>query len=277
VRSRRGAWLLAALTLGVTWPAAALAQWAPARIAAANAADPTSPQALGEVDLTPPLVSLVLPGAGQHVLGQNRKWAYLALEVAGWAFFVERRRAGGDYRERYRDFAWQYGRIQSAARVDGDFEYYERLAHWTRSGAFDRDAGAPGVQPELDDTTFNGSVWSLATRIFLGEAQNVPETDPAYQGALAYYGEEAYETALLWDWSGAPGAQSEYTHLLDTSDSRFRQATTVLGVIIANHVLSATDAYLSARGRATAPRLRIVPDAALGSGWSVLLTVPLPR
>jgi hypothetical protein len=235
----------------------------------------TAPQASGEIDLTPPFVSLVLPGGGQHLLGQNRKWAYLALEVAAWAFFVERRIAGSDYRDRYRDFAWETGRIQSSFRIDGDFEYYERLVHWTRSGSFDRDAGSPGIQPELDETTFNGSVWSLATRIH--GAAGLPESDPAYESALDYYSRQAYATELLWDWSGAPSAQSEYAELLDTSDSRFRQATTVLGVIIANHVLSATDAYLSARGRATAPRLRIVPDDAIGSGWSVLLTLPLPR
>jgi hypothetical protein len=272
VRFSASSWLTVA-ALSLAWPHTARAQWVPGRLAVTHAA----PQAAAEVDLTAPLVSLALPGAGQHLLGQRRKWAYLALEAAGWAFFVERRRAGADYRERYRDHAWENARIQSAARVDGDFEYYERLAHWTRSGAFDRDAGAPGVQPELDEATFNGSVWSLATRIFLGEAPNVPESDPAYQSALAYYGEEAYETALLWDWSGAPGAQSEYAELLDTSDSRFRQATTVLGVIIANHVLSAADAYLSVRGRAGSPRLRILPDAALGSGWRILFTVPLPR
>jgi hypothetical protein len=160
-------------------------------------------------------------------------------------------------------------------RIDGDFAYYERLVHWTRSGAFDRDPGADGVQPELDGATFNGSVWSLAMRIH--GATGVPETDPAYGDALAYYGAHAYPTELLWDWSGTPGAQSEYEKLLDTSDSRFRQATTVLGVIIANHVLSAADAYLTARGRASAPRVRVVPDASIGSGWRVLLSVPAPR
>jgi len=258
--------------LCAAWPAAAPGQRVPARVASAAM---TPPQAEGEVDLTPPFVSLVLPGAGQHLLGQNRKWAYLALEVAGWAFFVERRLAGSDYRDRYRDFAWETGRIHGAFRIDGDFEYYERLVHWTRSGAFDGDDGAPGIQPELDATTFNGSVWSLATRIY--GATGLPESDPAYQNALAYYSGRAYATEFLWDWSGEPGAQSEYAELLDTSDSRFRQATTVLGVIIANHVLSATDAYLSARGGATAPRLRIVPEATIGSRWGVLLTVPLPR
>jgi hypothetical protein len=263
--------LAVAVMLGFAWPAAARAQRAPSYVIA-----PSSPQAAGAADLTPPLVSLVLPGGGQHVLGQNRKWAYLALEVAGWAFFVERRRAGSDDRDRYRDFAWENGRIQSTTRVDGDFEYYERLAHWNRSGAFDRDAGTPGVQPELDDATFNGSVWSLATRIFLGGFA-VPESDPTYQSALTYYGEEAYDTAMLWDWAGAPGAQGEYAELLDRSDSRFRQATTVLGVIIANHVFSAADAYLSARGRMTSPRIRIVPEAAFASGWQVVLSVPYPR
>jgi hypothetical protein len=260
------------LTWGLVCATEAEAQRAPARVPA-----PSAPQAPVGVDLTPPLVSLVVPGGGQQLLGQDRKWAYLALEAAGWVFFIERRRAGGDYRNRYRDFAWQNGRIQSASRVDGDFEYYERLAHWRQSGAFDRDPTAPGVQPELDDTTFNGSVWSLATRIFLGGSATVPESDPAYQSALAYYGARAYPADLRWDWSGAPDAQSEYASLLDASDSRFRQATTVLGVIIANHVLSAADAYLSARGRTPAPRMRIMPDLAAAEGWRVVLSVPYPR
>jgi hypothetical protein len=262
--------LAAAVMLALTSPSVGLAQRARSPIAA-----PSLPQSVGTTDFTPALVSLVLPGGGQHVLGQNRKWVYLALEAAGWAFFVERRRAGGDYRERYRDFAWENGRIQSTPRVDGDFEYYERLAHWDRSGAFDRDAGTPGVQPEIDDATFNGSVWSLATRIFLGGGA-VPESDPAYQSALTYYGEEAYDTTMLWDWSGAPGARGEYAALLDDSDSRFRQATTVLGAIIANHVFSAADAYFFARGRMMSVSIRIVPEAAAASGWHLVLSIPYP-
>ena len=47
------------------------------------------------------LLSLGLPGAGQHVLGQKRKWAYLAAEVLGWALYFERRGAGSEYRDRY--------------------------------------------------------------------------------------------------------------------------------------------------------------------------------
>jgi hypothetical protein len=226
--------------------------------------------------LLAPALSLVVPGAGQHLLGQRRKWVYLALEVGALAFFVERRVAGGNYRDRYRDFAWENGRLQTAVRLDGGFAYYETLTHWTRSGVFDADAVTAGVQPEVDTATFNGSVWSLATRIFLPGGNPVPMTDPAYLSALAYYGEHAYGADMLWDWSGSPGAQSEFSRLVDESDRRYRHATATLGVVIANHLVSAVDAYLASRG-APATGLRFLPERAPGSGWTVALELPAPR
>jgi hypothetical protein len=221
---------------------------------------------------------LALPGAGQHALGQDRKWVYLALEVVGWAFWVERRASARDHRDRYRDFAWEQGRIQTGARVDGDFDYYERLTKWLRSGAFDADPGSAGVQPEADPGTYNGSVWSLASDIYLPPGQSVPETDPAYQSALAYYQQRAYATALLWDWTGVPRGQQELARLISASDSRFGQATTILGAVIANHLVSAADAYLTARGRASPASLRIVPAGGLGVGgpgarWLAVVSV----
>jgi len=220
-------------------------------------------------------LSLALPGAGQHVLKERRQWAYLALEVAGWASYLNRRHAAIDLRRRYRDFAWENGRIQNGERVDGPFAYYEALSKWTQSGAFDSDGGAPGVQPETDPATYNGSVWNLATRIFFPGGMPVPETDPAYRSALAYYQENAFGTALLWDWSGTPETQNEFAGLIHQSDHRFSQATTVLGVVIANHLISAADAYLSARGGAGGTRLRIVPsERTTGPAWWAVLSVP---
>ena len=230
-----------------------------------------------EASPLPAALSLVVPGAGQHVLGQRRKWAYLALEIAGWAFFVERRGAGSDFRDRYRDFAWQNARAPGSARVDGDFEYYETLTHWARSGSFDGDALTSGLQPELDTSTYNGSVWSLAARLFLPTGTTVPPSDPAYQSALAYYGQEAYGSEMLWDWSGAPGAQSEFSGLVEASDGRFRQATTVLGVVLANHLLSAGDAFVSSRGEPGAARIRVATSAVRGSQWDVVLMIRAPR
>ena len=236
-----------------------------------------SPLQSSEAGVGPAALSLVVPGVGQHVLGQRRKWVYLGLEVAGWAFFLERRSAGSDYRDRYRDFAWENGRVQGSTRVDGDFTYYETLSHWARSGAFDSDANTSGIQPEMDASTYNGAIWSLAARLFLPSGTTVPETDPTYQNALAYYSYKAYGDAMLWDWSGALGAQAEFSALVEKSDSRFRQATTLLGVVLANHLLSAGDAFVSARGGPGAARIRVVPRDAPGSPWDVVLMIRAPR
>lgn len=228
--------------------------------------------------LAPTLFSAVLPGAGQHVLGQKRKWAYAAVEVVGWVAFFERRAAGGDYRERYRDFAWAQGRIQVGGRVDGDFDYYETLSKWSRSGDFDTDGGLAGVQPEMDPTTYNGSIWALASQIYIPGGGPVPDTDPAYQSALAYYSERAYGDQFLWDWSAVPGGREELGGLIKASDDRFRQATTALGVVIANHLISAADAYLSSRSSGVLPRLRVEPNPLPGGpAWSAVLSVPVGR
>lgn len=226
--------------------------------------------------VAPTLLSAALPGAGQHVLGQNRKWLYAAVEAAGWVLWAERRGSAREYRDRYRDYAWEGARLQSGPRADGDFDYYERMSKWTRSGAFDADASASGVQPETNTSTYNGSVWALASQIYFSGAAP-PPSDPAYQSALAYYQQRAYGTSFLWDWNTGSGEQGELARLIDESDSRFGQATTALGAVIANHLVSAVDAYLSARGRAGPASLRVVPDlgakarAAHGTGWLLVL------
>jgi len=232
-------------------------------------------QAVGGPPLAPTFLSLALPGTGQHVLGQNRKWIYGALEVVGWVAFLERRGAGGEYRDRYRDFAWDQGRMQSGARIDGGFDYYETLSKWTSSGAFDTDPTLSGVQPEMDPATYNGSIWTLASQIFIPGGGPVPETDPAFQEALGYYVKRAYGMEFLWDWSGVSGGRQELAGLIEASDDRFRQATTALGVVIANHLISAADAFLSSRGPGVPARLSIVPSSpADGSEWSAVISVP---
>ena len=214
------------------------------------------------------LYSAVLPGAGQHLLDQPRKWAYLALEAAGWFFYVDRRSSGGELKAAYRDFAWEEARIQSGSRLDGDFDYYETLTKWGRSGAFDADPGSSGVQPEDDPSTFNGSIWGLATGLFLPDGPSTPPSDPQYERALEYYESRGYDTDFLWDWTGTGDAQDEYAGLISESDERYRQATNVVGAIIANHVVSAVDAYLSARGVPTPSEIRVAPGLGpSGNRW----------
>lgn len=218
--------------------------------------------------------SAVIPGVGQLLLGQRRGWGYLALEALGWWAWTNRRGAGADARQAYRDFAWEQGRVQSSARVEGNFDYYETMSDWDRSGAFDADPTTAGVQPETDPTTFNGSIWSLATRLF-PDLSGAPDGEPRPE-ALGYYVERAYGTEFGWDWTTAgPGARNRFEELIEESDDKYRQATNVLGAILAHHVVSGVDAFLSARTR---HQLRLglyaVPrDPA--RGWGVQLSLPV--
>lgn len=221
------------------------------------------------------LLSAVLPGSGQYVLGQRRSWAYLALETVGWVFWVDRRSAAADLRTRYRDFAWTEARLWSGPRVDGDFEYYERLGNWLSSGLFDAEPATEGVQPESDPATFNGATWALATGIFLSGDENVPETDPGYQSALEYYRDRAYGPEFLWDWTGKEAEQEEFGSLIRRSDDRFRQATNILGLVLVNHAVSMVDAYVSARAPAVTVRSGFAPSPARRLRWTARVDVTL--
>lgn len=193
-----------------------------------------------------PVLSLLLPGAGQLVQEQRRGWAYATVEVVGWIFYVDRRRSAGSYRERYRDLAWETARMHATPRVEGDFTYYERLTQWERSGRFDREPQSPGVQPETDASTFNGSIWDRARRIY-GVSSASPD-EPNHESALEYYGERAYGDPFFWDWTDHPEARERFGSLIRMSDERYRHATIALGLMFANHLISAADAFVSARG-----------------------------
>ena len=136
-----------------------------------------------------------------------------------------------------------------AVRTDGDFVYYETLSKWQRSGAFDAEPELPGVSPELDPQTFNGSVWALAIEIFSLDSAD-PLSSPGYAAAIAYYEEMAYGPDFLWDWGSSPAAQGRFTDLITESDSRFRGARQALGLWLANHLVSALDGFVTARVQA---------------------------
>jgi hypothetical protein len=221
------------------------------------------------------ILSAVLPGAGQHVIGQDRRWIYLGLEAVGWFAYVNRRSAGADATHAYRDFAWDRARLQAEPRMDGDFDYYETLSKWQHSGAFDQDLGRVGVQPEVDVATFNGSIWSLASSLFLGGMSGASPSDPQYVRAIAYYQERAYDSAYLWEWRGTGADQDTYGSLITDSDEKYRQATNVLGAIIANHVVSVVDAFVSARGIVRGTQSEVVPIFTTeGTRWHTRVRVP---
>jgi len=132
-------------------------------------------------------------------------------------------------------------------RVDGDFPYYEALSNFLRSGAFDTDAGSPGVQPEADPSTFNGRIWALARGLFFPPGGEPDPGSEAFRKALAYYEERAVRDGFEWSWVGAESELERYRTLIRRSDDRSGDARLLLGLVIGNHVVSAFDAFLSAR------------------------------
>lgn len=232
------------------------------------------------------LYSTLLPGLGQRLLGQGRWAAFAAMEIWSVLQYLDEYREGRELEDRYRDLAWQVARrISSGPRVEGGFEYYEALTEFRSSGAYDADPGRSGIQPEQDPDTYNGYIWVLARDIYLPETDSgsVDESSPRYQAAVDYYLSRAYAPSLAWNWGENDLQQAEYAQLIRESDENFRRATTMIGVILANHLLSAVDALITSRlgtdeeEIASLPRLRIriLPSTYAPHALAFTLRMPL--
>lgn len=230
------------------------------------------------------LLSALLPGLGQKVMGQDRWMAYLAGEVWAWIQFVDHRREGHSLQKRYRDLAWLVARrVSSGPRVDGNFEYYESLTQFSSSGAYDADPDVPGVQPEENPETFNGSVWMLAREIFfLDDPEEPPGEDSnQFRDALGYYRSRAYTPDMAWSWGSNTLQQGEFISLIRSSDESLRRSTTMIGVILANHLLSAVDALVSGRlGQISSPeplvQLHLTPGPLRQDLFLLTIRIPSP-
>ncbi|MGD2120778.1 MAG: hypothetical protein PVJ76_03495 [Gemmatimonadota bacterium] len=196
------------------------------------------------------LLSAAVPGAGQWYLGQGRWPAYLAVELWAWLQFLDWRREGHDLQDRYRDLAWLVARrVSTGPRTEAGWDYYEALTKFRSSGAFDSDPLVAGVQPEENPSTFNGSIWALARDIYLPEDPQTPveEGSEPYQRAFSYYLSRAYPQEFAWDWGSNRLLQEEYASIIREADDALRSSTSMIGVILANHLLSAVDALVSGR------------------------------
>jgi len=198
----------------------------------------------------PPVTSAVLPGIGQFLHGQNRGAVYLAVEglflIRFFAFHAEGRRES----RQYHDLAFTVARatFQPMTR-DTLFEYFEQLGKFLESGPFDTDPG-PALVPPLDERTYNGSIWSLARRTFLPDPDSIADVDSEeYQRALEFYRQRAVGPNFQWSWRNAGLEQDLYRQSIRRSDEGFRQATQQLGLLLANHLISAIDALITGRLR----------------------------
>jgi len=190
--------------------------------------------------------SALLPGAGQGLMRQRRGILYFALEAVGVGFYVSRQRDGSRQRDRYREISRTVARAEfSPDGPQGVWDYYESMEKFVESGRYDVLAGGP-VDPEMNSETFNGSVWLLARQTYWRDPESSPPTTTEeYMAALRFYTQRAVTEEFRWSWSGAPEAYGQYRSAIAGSNSAFRKAEQTASLILANHFLSAVDAYVS--------------------------------
>jgi hypothetical protein len=186
---------------------------------------------------------------------QDRAAVYLAAEVYLLSRFLQLDREASREATRFQTLAFNVARRPyMPERTDTVFEYYEQMERFSESGVYDTDPG-PAFAPETNPFTYNGSVWLLARRTFWTDP-NVPP-DPmsqAYINALNFYLNNAVTHGFQWNWQNHSLEHEEYRQSIRRSDNTYRRAQDQVGLLLANHVLSAVDALISARLAAAAGR-----------------------
>jgi hypothetical protein len=237
-----------------------------------------------------PVASALIPGSGQFVLKQQRSVAYLAAEGFLILQYVAARRDGNRGRTSYRSIAADVARKSFGGTAPaGSWEYYEFLEKYLESGAYDLIPGG-AVDPETDESTYNGARWLLARQTYWRDPDVAPATNStAYQSALAAYKRDAATDAYRWSWRDAQLQQDLYRQAIASANRSYQRAVNYAGIMAANHLLSLVDAYVTVRvrryGGAGLAGLRVeelhtsvaAPELAVGTPARWQTTVRLTR
>ena len=216
-----------------------------------------------------PLASAVVPGLGQALLRQNRALPYIAVEIYAVLEYRSQRTEGRRGQNQYRSLADDVARrFFGGTRPTNEFEYYESMEKYVESGAFDIRPGGD-IDPEIDESTFNGSIWRLARETYWTDPSVPPPLESAaYRNAISLYLQRAVNSDFQWSWKDAALEHDLYRRSIRRSNDAFRRARQQLGVVLANHLLAMADAFATIRVRSV---------TAGSSGWAVSVELPLPK
>jgi hypothetical protein len=190
----------------------------------------------------------VVPGTGQLIAGNERGALYMVVEAFLLTRLIAQEREGSHSGDQFRDLAFQVARGAFGPTVrDTNFEYFEQMGKYIESGAYNEDpTGA--FAPATDPRTYNGNIWALARKTYFANPDSTPSTDSeAYQRALEFYRRRAIGPAFQWSWRNAALEQDLFRQTIAQSDNAYRSAQQELGLLLANHLLSAIDAVITHR------------------------------
>lgn len=195
-----------------------------------------------------PVASLLIPGTGQLMGGSDRAALYLVAEAFFLTRFLSLQRDGGHNADQYHDLAFSVARGPFAPVIrDTVWDYFEAMGKYIESGPFDTDPG-PALVPPSDALSFNGKIWLLARETYFQRPDSAPDPGSVeYARALDFYRRRAIGPDFRWSWRGAAIEQDLFRQTIRSSDEAYRRARAQLGLLMANHLLSAVDALISSR------------------------------
>jgi hypothetical protein len=162
--------------------------------------------------------STLLPGAGQYYAGKKGRAKFFFLtESAIWTSFIVFEVQGYLRKDTYVDYAQLMAGVDAEGKPE---DFYRALGRYTRS-----DPG-PG--------SYNEDVRREARALYPDDKQKQDQ----YLQENGYFGKDA------WQWQTEED-QAYYRSLRKKSQLSFRRATYMVGVAVANRILSAMDAARS--------------------------------
>jgi len=182
------------------------------------------------------LMSAAVPGSGQLYAGTKRGYAYLVAEAGLLVGYALTRRSAENQRDKYVQEVKAGVKFDGAGSFDSwnmeDFEHASDFENW--HNIYTDDGGQPVGR-------VGKFYWSEEYKDYDTEqGDRIPDT-PARLVALDLR--------------------------LDSND-RFKSARRFVGVMLFNHLVSAIDARIAARGAAAEPvTLRLAPDGASQTRW----------
>lgn len=197
-----------------------------------------------------PLASAALPGSGQAMLGQDRFIAYLAVEGFAILSYLDQRAEQSRSTAHYQALATNIARaFYPGPYPVGSWAYYESMEHYKESGVFNLTPGF-GFTPEVDPATYNGAMWLLARQTYWNDPNVQPAaTSAEYSKAFAFYTSRAVQPQYRWSWTGYGFEWDLYVQSIERRNQAARDARFDMGLLIANHLLSMVDSYVTVRLR----------------------------
>ena len=74
-----------------------------------------------------------------------------------------------------------------------------------------------------------------------------PRDSEEFRRSIDFYANRAIKEEFRWSWRNAQFEQDVFSRTIQRSNSAFRLSSQYLGVLIANHALSAVDAFITLR------------------------------